>query len=59
MLSGSQSVYTRRFGPAWSMASIACRMAGDASSNFNAIFMVQELNFDMNERVRQQVQRRP
>jgi hypothetical protein len=41
------------------MASIACRMAGDASSNFNAIFMVQELNFDMNERVRQQVQRRP
>ena len=34
MLSGSQSVYTRRFGPAWSMASIACRMAGDASSNF-------------------------
>ena len=46
MLSASQSVYTRRFGPAWSMASIACRMAGDASSNFNAIFMVQELSFD-------------
>jgi hypothetical protein len=45
MLSGSQSVYTRRFGPAWSMASIACRMAGDASSNFNAIFIVQELSF--------------
>jgi hypothetical protein len=44
-LSGSQSVYTRRFGPAWSMASIACRMAGDASSNFNAIFIVQELSF--------------
>src|SRR5580704_12400421 len=44
--SGSQSVYTRRFGPTWSMASIACRKAGDASSNFNAIFMVQELSFD-------------
>jgi hypothetical protein len=28
------------------MASIACRMAGDASSNFNAIFMAQELSCD-------------
>jgi hypothetical protein len=36
-----------RFEPASSMASIACRMAGDASSNFNAVFMVQELSFDM------------
>ena len=28
------------------MASIACRMAGDASSNFNATLMVQTLIFD-------------
>ena len=29
------------------MASIACRMGGDASSNFNATRMVQELSFEM------------
>jgi len=28
------------------MASIACRRAGDASSSFKAIFIVQELSFD-------------
>jgi len=33
-------------GTALSMASTACRKAGDASSNFNAIFMVLELSFD-------------
>jgi hypothetical protein len=47
MLTGSQTGQTHRFGTALSMASIACRMAGDASSNFKAIFMVQELSFDM------------
>ena len=35
-----------RFGTALSMASIACRIVGDASSNFNAIFMVQVPSLD-------------
>ena len=37
MLSGSQSVYTRRFGPAWSMPSIACRVAGTSNRSFGVI----------------------
>ena len=28
------------------MASIACRMAGDASCNFSAVFIVREVSFD-------------
>ena len=45
-LVNSDGLWTYRFGPALSMASIACRMAGDASSNFNATLMVQTLIFD-------------
>ena len=47
MLGGCQSGYLIALGAALSMASSLSRMAGDASSNFNAIFMVQELSFDM------------
>ena len=33
------------FRPASSIASIACRIAGEALSNFNAVFIVHELSF--------------
>ena len=36
-----------RFGAALSMASTARRMPGDESSSHKAIFMVQELSFDI------------
>jgi hypothetical protein len=51
MLSGSQKGCTRRFGAALSMALIVCRRAGDASRNFEAIFIVQEVSFDTTQSV--------
>src|SRR6185436_16447671 len=45
-LAGVKKGCTRRFGAALSMALIACRRVDDASRNFKAIFIVQEVSLD-------------